>query len=129
MKIKSILSPALSSYNGFVIFFFIGYAILGVAIYKDYGIHWDHDHNKYYGQVTFQTYYNTLVGAQNPDANRGQLAQIHGPAFEVFLNALERILAPEDARDKAFLRHLATFILFYLSTIFFYLLCKRHLNS
>jgi len=129
MKIKSILSPELVWYKGFVVFFFIVYAILGVAIYKDYGIHWDHDNNKHYGQVTFQIYYDTLVGEPNLDAIQGQFAKIHGPAFEVFLNALERILAPEDARDKAFLRHLATFILFYLSTIFFYLLCKRHFNS
>ncbi len=129
MKIKSILNLTLIQHKGFVFFFFVAFFVLGISIFKGYGVHWDHDTNRYYGEVSFQTYYNTLVGATDPGVVEGDFEQIHGPAFEVLLNVLEQTLTSGDSRDIAFIRHLATFLLFYLAVFFFYLLCKRHFNS
>jgi len=53
----------------------------------------------------------------------------HGPAFEMLLIFLEKSFHLADSRDIYLLRHLATFLLFYLSVFFFYLLCKARFGD
>jgi hypothetical protein len=49
-----------------------------------------------------------------------------GPAFEIFLVAIEKQLGLADSRAVFLVRHGVTFLFFCLGVSFFYLLCLRH---
>ena len=117
-------------YKIIVIIFFIGYLFTGLILFNDYGLSWDEIIQRDIGIMNYK--YITegdqkLIG--DPD-------KYHGPFFELLLFTLEIGLnglrggdAYLDSRTVYFLRHLVTFVMFYISVFFFYLLCKHRFNS
>lgn len=107
--------------NGIIVFtFFTLFLIIGLSIYKDYGLSWDE-----------QTQRNS-IGIVNYDYITTGNPQIllnwdryHGPIFELLLIIVEKSLRLTDTREIYLMRHLVTFLIFFLSVIFFYLICKN----
>jgi len=103
--------------------YFICYLILGTSIFGDYGFSWDEDISRSNGLTSFNYVFhddNALLTYVDRD---------YGVAFELPLTILEKILHLSDSREIFLMRHLITFLLFYISVIFFYLLCRRHFKS
>ena len=112
------------NYKIVVCLFFVAYLFVGVNIFKDYGIPWDEEDVRYNGIMSLEYIF---YGDQ---ALLTHAEKYHGPAFEILLVVIRRILnLTRDPRAVYLMRHLVTFLLFYTSLLFFYLLCRRRFQS
>lgn len=131
--------------------FFIGFLIIGLKIYDNYGVHWDEYNNQRFGhkwvqyiQKTIQEGYPLKIEADLHKGPRnfqiisnsyplrvkvGEHDLVHGPIFELFLGVNEKLLNFSDSRDIILTRHLSTFLLFFFSVFILYILCKNAFKS
>ena len=111
--------------------FFVFLLLVGLAIYGDYGVHMDEGNNQACGQSFYQYAKNFNILNPIPFVVSHSHAHnaIHGPVYEMFLVALKENLELTDQRDIILMRHLCTFLVFYLGVLFFYLLCRYHFES
>jgi hypothetical protein len=98
------------------ILFFAAFLVVGLSIYRDFGLHWDSFSQTYIGEINYR-----YIASRDP-ALLTFKNRYYGPAFEVFLYLITRGL-PE--RELFFTRHLAIFLTFYLGVFSFYLLVKK----
>ncbi|MGB0840547.1 MAG: hypothetical protein ACPGXL_10415, partial [Chitinophagales bacterium] len=121
---KNIIVPA----------FFVAFLVLGLSIFDDYGISWDEHIQRKHGLVSFD-YINATFGhpwgtdklvesEDLPTYNRRN----YGVFFQLSNIFLENLLGLEDARDWYLLRHLNTFLLFWIACLFFYKLLFLRFN-
>ena len=113
---------------------FWGIFLIGLNIFTDYGVHYDEYTNQAFGRRASQCIQDALYrDSRISELFSSPIARhdlIHGPVFELFLDfAKEKLLRLTDSRDIIFMRHLLTFLVFYLGVFFFYLLCKFHFES
>ena len=107
-----------------VALFFIIYFFIGISSFKDYGISWDENSARIRGAYSARY---VVFGDQTLHTLR---YKYHGPAFEMFLAAIEGGLnLTKNTRHVFLMRHLVTFLLFFMGVWFFYLLCKRRFQS
>lgn len=99
--------------------FFLFYLILGLIIYRDYGLSWDEPYGREHAQVN----YNYIV--RGDKALFSYEARNYGVAFELPLLFLEKNLPFTSNREIYFFRHIMTFFLFWISAIFFYKIIKK----
>jgi hypothetical protein len=107
-----------------VFLFFSIYFLVGLSIYRDYGISVDETLQRDLGMASLDYVmsgdYSPLLFIRNAD---------HGPAFQVFLQVIEKLLKLEDTQEIYLMRHLVTFLLFFVAVYFFYLLCRVHFDD
>ena len=129
--IKGSYLKSFANYKGlFVFIFFFFLLLIGLRIYKDYGVHWDEPNNQSFGNrwysfVSDPSYRRSFdkVKIQSHDL-------VHGPFFEVLLVFLQKnVFKQNSSRDIILNRHLCNFLLFYLGVCFFYLLCQFHFKD
>ncbi len=107
-----------------VCLFFTLFLAVGTGIFKDYGISWDEPISRHGGG------YAAMYAVHGDRALFTDNERYHGPAFEMFLVGIEKILKLTDNPRATFLmRHLVTFLLFYTGVFFFYLLCRDRFRS
>jgi hypothetical protein len=106
-----------------VLIFFLTLLAVGIGVYRDFGISWDEPFQREYGRAVYD-YISSgdLRMFEGPN-------KYYGPVFEVTLVAIERILGLEDSRDIYMMRHLATFLVFFCGSFFFYKLCTHLFGS
>ena len=136
--------------KNFIIVFFLSYFFIGFNIYKDYGISFDEETNRLYGltngnyilkkflnenfydkiftEVT-QSKFPEKIKVKEPTDLHDFFDKAYGVFFELPLATLEVILNIKDDREVFLFRHLITFIFFWFSLIYFYLLLKKIFNS
>jgi hypothetical protein len=108
-----------------VITFFALFFIISLCIVKDYGISWDEEFQwRQNGEVV----YNYIFHNDRKSLLDGN-EKYHGPAFELILVLIQKMLHLTDTRDVFFVRHLVTFLAFFTGVVFFYFLCKRVFKS
>ncbi|WP_191907042.1 glycosyltransferase family protein [Adhaeribacter soli] len=117
--------------------FFGLYLLLGLLIYKDYGISFDEQLSRENGIVNAKY----LVEKLAPRVLEGRefcprcpplenySGAVLGPVFETATVALEWVLGLEDQGDIFRLRHLCTFLLFFTATLFFYFLLQERFRN
>ncbi|MGB3112585.1 MAG: hypothetical protein WBB84_06420 [Candidatus Omnitrophota bacterium] len=115
--------PQPTNYRIIVILFFAVFLCVGLFIYRDYGISWDELVSRNNGLLTYKY---VFQGDQELLTYRDRY---YGTAFEVFLILVEKLIGFDDPRGIFLMRHLTTFLLFYLSTIVFYFLCRGRFRS
>lgn len=108
-----------------VLFCFIVFLSTGLFVFRDYGISWDED---YQWKDNGYANYNFIVHDDQETLLKGA-DKYHGPAFELVLVGFEKLFRLTDRRDIFFLRHLLTFLVFYVSSLFFYFLSLRIFKS
>ncbi len=123
MNISVILSTIESHHKIVVFIFFIIFLTIGLAVFDDYGLSWD---ERIYRQNGIVSYDYVFKGEDSLDEYS---EREYGTAFELLLIFCERVLKLEDSRDIFLMRHLFTFLAFYLGVIFFYLLNRYYFNS
>jgi len=106
------------------IFFFNLFLLVGVLIYRDYGISWDEGSSRKVGILAFDY----ITGRSDALINNNVL-KYYGTVFELPLAAIEKVFNIIDLRTIYFIRHLATFLFFFVGVIFFYKLCVFTLKS
>lgn len=111
--------------------FFSTFLLVGLSVYSDFGVHIDEYHNQKFGSMWGWYVDRVLSSGDVPlvdDRLVGDRAShnlCHGPFWEVTLYYLEKLYLRGNGspRDVILTRHLANFLLFYIATIFFYLIC------
>ena len=107
----------------YVILFFLLFFIIGVLVFRDYGISWDETISRNNGAISYNyTVYGDKYLLNYTDRS-------YGVAFELPLYTLEKILNLQDSRDIFLMRHFLTFLVFFIGVIFFYKLCKEYFND
>ena len=115
------MTRALLSANYFSKIFFPLFLIVGLFIFRDFGISWDEGINR--------------IGTALPEFNyvfHGDEKSLlessekyHGPSFELLLLSAERLANVTDTRSIYLLRHFITFFFFWLSSLFLFLLARK----
>ena len=100
--------------------FFVCYIIIGFLIVGDYGMIWDDVPQRYIGirnveYLIFQDYTPLRLTAD----------RYHGPAFEIVLYLIERLLHLNDTHSIYLMRHIVVFLYMAVCIVFFYFLIKR----
>ncbi len=118
------IKPGYRNHFPFIIFY-TAFLIIGLFIFKDYGIPWDENACRVdMGIVNFDYIFNG-----NYKALIEGNAKYHGPSFEMLLLAIERIFNISDTRNIFLMRHLVNFLLFATAVLFFYRLCLKHFKN
>ncbi len=110
--------------RAFTVFFFVVLFAIGILIYRDYGLSWDEGMSHRLGLLT----YNYITKQDTALLTFGD--KDCGPVFETALLAIERLVEPTGNNTQIIYltRHLVVFLVFFISIIFFYFLCKRIFN-
>ena len=103
--------------------FFAAFFLIGLGIYKDYGLSWDEMINHDNGTMAFN------YAFKGDPALLTYTDRYYGVAFEMPLIMIEKILKLETPRRVFLMRHLATFLMFFVGVIFFFRLNKDHFRS
>ena len=126
------------------IFFFIFfiYFFIGISIVKDYGISIDEEFQRFSGfywlsyVLEFLPFDNVRIDALNKLNDIQGLTlpnpkdfPFYGVVFDLPLAFLETILKIESSKSYFLLRHQATFIIFFISAIYFYLIVKSRFKT
>jgi len=108
----------------FVVLFFLAYFILGIFIFRDYGVSWDEGFSRERGLITYNyIFYHDQKLLNYENRSMGQL-------FDTFLVFIEKsFMSSNDARDIYLMRHFVVFMFFYVGVIFFYRLCFERFRS
>ncbi len=116
--------------NFFIYFFFIGYFILGISIFRDFGISFDENINRTNGFVSLNYIINFF--SLNIDLNSyfkniplitDYIDREYGVAFDLPASFFEVILGLKNTKDIYLFRHFMTFSIFYCSSVCFFFLC------
>ncbi len=117
---SSIRSFADSKYKLIIVLFFIIFFIIGILSVSDYGISTDEGVQRDLGNNALN-----LV-LKNDKAIFEYENKYHGTGFTLPLTILVKSLNIKNLRTIFLIRHYFTFLLFYISVIFFYLLCRKY---
>jgi len=121
----------------FVASFFVLYFVLGISIYKDFGISWDEPTSRLNGMVNLKY----ILSIMNPEyvLESKELSAIpslesyadrdYGVAFQLPISAIEYWLGFSDSQDIYLARHLITFIISLLGVISIYKLSNYRFND
>jgi hypothetical protein len=128
----------------FIHIFFILYFLIGLIIYKDYGIgieeHFQRQNGFYWLKeiLAFLNFDNLAllatdkyqeIRAYDPGLPDSNFFNFYGIAFDVPVAFIELIFKVNDTKLYFELRHLINFIVFFISSIFFYKIIKKRFNS
>ena len=126
---KNLLAP-----RYFVFIFFLSFLLLGLNIYKDYGVHWDEYNNQNLGHnwrvyILDVLHNHSIANTPLPKTEPYPMDLVHGSIIEVSLGFIKNFLKLEDLREILFLRHLCCFLIFLIGVFFFYLLCNKFFKN
>ena len=117
--------------NLFVIFIFSTFFITGILIYDDYGISWD----EYFGRINGFVSLNLIrklfsLNIIYPDLVHStkafiEVAEMYGVLFDLPMAFIEEKLKINDSKNYFLFRHFFNFLIFFISSIFFYLLLNK----
>ena len=120
----------------FVLIFFFVYLAIGISIYKDYGISWDEPWHREIASVSAKYMASIFMPDFQPPAFASLPAlanypmKQYGIVFDFPMYVADHLLGYNGAMPEVYyLRHLCTFLLFYISVFFFYLIVRNRFNS
>jgi len=104
-----------------VVLLFAAFLITGLLIFKDYGVSWDEEVTRTQNGLTN---YNFIFHHDKEPLLHSE-ERYHGPVFEIVLFTLERVFHLTEIRTIHLFRHLITFLLFFVSSIFMFFLARN----
>lgn len=109
------------SSRGLIISLFAVYFLVGLFTFSDYGLSWDENSQwKNNGHAN----YNFIFHDDERTLLDG-LDKYHGPAFELVLVFIEKAFPMQELRSIFLMRHLLTFLTFFISAIVFFFLSRK----
>jgi hypothetical protein len=111
--------------NAATIVFFAAFLLIGLLVFRDYGISWDEIPTRQFG-IMYVTH--AVPNAEALDSVRavgGPAFERFGPVFEILLVRAEALMHASDIRNVFYMRHLATFLTFFVGVVLFHRLCRR----
>ena len=116
-----------------VILIFSSYLIIGILIYDDYGISFDEFNHRINGFVALNFFreifsLDIYPGLEHSGKAFAESTKQYGVLFDLPMAFIEKKFHIEDSKNYFLLRHFFNFIIFYISSIFFYLLLKKRFS-
>ena len=124
-----------------IVFFFF-YLILGTKIYKDYGISTDEEFHRalslYWLKYIFSYFPNSSLNEilslkinllNDPTLPNPEMYPFYGVVFDLPLALIEIIFNVKDSFDYFYLRHYLKFLIFFVSSIFFFKIIFLRFNN
>ena len=115
--------------------FFLALLLIGIGLYRDYGISWDEPQQRLIGAVSIkycvERFAPSLITEKAkaiPELNEFE-DKDYGVAFEAPAFALEQLLKLQDHRDIFQFRHLLTFLMFPVGAFAIYRLASRRFSD
>ena len=114
--------------NFFIYLVFLGLFILGLFLYKDYGVHADEFYSRFLGLVSLNYVSNTLMPNTTfnfqtlnslPDLNSFEW-RANGVSYEIFLLLIENIFRIDDMKSILYSRRIINFSVFFISNLAFF---------
>jgi len=105
--------------------FFVSYLLIGLLVYKDYGMSWDEIPTRRFGMMYVDRLVPDRAALDSVRAEGGPAFERFGPFFEIVLVHAERLLQPMELRTLFYRRHLATFLMFFAGVVFFHRFLRR----
>ena len=102
-----------------ILIIFVVTLLIGLNIYKDYGVAWDDTTQREIGQVSYNYVFN------NDDSLFKYRDKDYGVGFELPLIIVEKQLGLTDTRDVFLMRHLLTHLFFLFSMLVGYMLIYK----
>ena len=130
--------------NIYIFLFFLIFFLIGIYIVSDYGISIDEDKTRAVGFVSLQYILKNFFPEHLDKLNKlfdqesfnnfGMMTTsagvvTSGITFNLPMAIIELIFEIKDSREIFLLRHFSTFLLFFISVYFFYLIIKNRYNS
>lgn len=117
-----------------ILLIFSSYLILGTLIFSDYGISWDEYYHRINGFVSLNFVreifsFDTYHGIEHGDKIFGDSTKHYGVIFDLPMAYLEKAFNISDSKNYFLLRHFSNFFIFYIASIFFYLLLKIRFSN
>ena len=117
-----------------ILLIFSSYLILGALIFSDYGISWDEYYHRINGFVSLNIVreffsFDLYQGVEHGDKIFGDSTKHYGVIFDLPMAYIEKFLNISDSKNYFLLRHFSNFFIFYISSIFFYLLLKKRFSN
>lgn len=106
----------------FIVGIFIALLLVGFVIFDDYGISWDEYISRMNGVISVR-----YVFDRDPSLLTYR-DRFYGTAFESLLALAERAFDLQASRDIFLMRHVLTFLMFFLGTVCFYQLARDYLK-
>ncbi|MBI2613520.1 MAG: glycosyltransferase family 39 protein [Candidatus Levybacteria bacterium] len=111
---SKILTSIKRHFRFFIIGFFVLYFFLGIFIFRHYGISWDESTSRDNGLIVYQ-----YITGQNSNLLTYR-DRDYGTAFELPLVMIEKETNVTSSLQIYYLRHLLTFLFFFVGVVFFY---------
>ncbi len=127
----------------YTVLFFVLLLFIGLSIFKDYGLSTDEPFHRtigYYWYISlleiFSNNYELIEATKekfnamywSDYLNDGKLIQ-YGIFFDTITAFIEEILIIEETKNAFYLKHISTFLFFFLSTVFFYKIINLRFNN
>ena len=118
-----------------VIIIFSSFFIIGIIIFDDYGISWDEPYHRINGFISLNLIRKILSldivfpNLVHSTESFAETAKIYGVIFDLPMAFIEKELAIEDSKNYFLIRHLFNFLIFFTSTIFFYLILRKRFSK
>ena len=137
------MSPKLESKH-FIYSFLLIYFLIGLTIYKDYGVgieeHFQRQNGFYWLShfLSFTNFDDLKIAADikyqnilinNPNLPNSNFFKFYGIAFDLPLAFIEIFFNINTSRLYFEIRHLFSFLVFFISSIFFYKIIKRRFSN
>ena len=105
--------------------------IIGINVYDDYGISWDEYNERIGGFVSLNFVRETLsLETYSGFPKLGDyIYSNYGVIFNLPMAYIEKTFLIDDIKQIFLIRHLFNFIIFFISSIFFYLLLKKRFSK
>ena len=123
----------------FVYLYFLIFLILGLFIFKDYGISIDEDNTRIVGLLSLEQLFKffsfnnifeiTELIKEDSLAHTRDNTSTSGTVFDLPMAYLEYLFKVTDSKNYFLLRHFFTFLVFFISTIYFYKIITNIYNS
>ena len=120
--------PAFGALRLVTIAFFVGFLIIGLSVYRDYGISWDEVDTREFGLMNVEGRVPDLRTLDSLRAEKGPAYERFGPLYEILLVHAEKLASPASARSMFQFRHLLTFLTFFLGVVLFHAFCRRRFS-
>ncbi len=115
-----------------IFLFLVIYLLFGIFIFKDYGISFDENINRFNGFVSLKYIFQKLgvdinlsLFVNNLPNLADYVDKAYGVAFDLPVALFEVILKLSDSQQVYFFKHLINFLIFFSSSVGFYFLLKN----
>jgi hypothetical protein len=118
-------------YDLLILLVFFTFYVLGLFIYDDYGLSWDEYNERTSGFVSLNYIRDSLSYEiyQNFPKLSNYIYAEYGVVFNLPMAFIEKTFQIEDSKQFFLIRHLFNFTVFFISSIFFYLLLSKRFSK